>query len=355
MTDRDVATLPPRLQHEKQQRLTPKPRRGRRLGFLWLLLAAGLGYAGYRYFQANEQKRQAAEAAQAARMANRPVSVAATVARRGDIPVYLRGLGTVQAFNTVKVKSRVDGPIVAVNFQEGQIVKQGEVLVEIDPRPFQVQLEQAEGQMARDQAQLNDAKVNLARYQKLWDEQVIAKQQLDTQAAQVGQFEGAIKADQAAIDTAKLNLSFTQITAPISGRIGLRLVDAGNIVHASDRERPAGDHADAAHRGAVHDSRGQPAAGAGETAAPGAKLPVDAYDRADINKLATGTLLTVDNQIDPTTGTVAAEGGVREPRQCAVPEPVRQLPPAAGHATRRGDRARGGRAARAAGNVRVRR
>jgi hypothetical protein len=202
----------------------PRLRRGRR-GLLWLLVLAVIGYAAYRYYQASEAKQAAAQAAQAARAATRAASVAAAAARRGDIPVYLRGLGTVAAYNTVNVKTRADGPLISVNFREGQFVNQGDLLAVVDPRPTQVALEQAEGNLARDEAQMKDAQANLARYQKLWDEGVIARQQLDTQAAQVGQFQGAIAVDQANIDNARLNLSFTRIEAPISGRIGLRMVD----------------------------------------------------------------------------------------------------------------------------------
>ncbi len=161
-----------------------------------------------------------------------PVVIAA--AQKGDLPVYLVGLGTVTAFNTVTVRSRVDGQIVKVNFTEGQFVHAGDALIEIDPRPYQVQLEQAEGQLAKDQAQLHDVQVDFERYQLLYNEGVVPKQQVDTQQAQVGQFQGAIKADQATIDNAKLQLVYARITAPISGRVGLRLVDIGNIVHASD-------------------------------------------------------------------------------------------------------------------------
>ncbi|MBZ5585656.1 MAG: MdtA/MuxA family multidrug efflux RND transporter periplasmic adaptor subunit [Acidobacteriia bacterium] len=267
-----------------------------------MLFFVALGYGIFRYYQAGQQQRQAAEAAQAQRLAHRAVSVAAAQARRGNVPIYLRGLGTVGAFNTVNMKTRVDGPIVAVNYREGQFVNKGQVLVEIDPRPFQVTLEQAQGQLARDQAQLNDAKVNLARYQKLWEEQVIARQQLDTQAASVGQFEGTIQADQAAIDNAKLNLSFTKVTAPLSGRIGLRLVDIGNIVHASD----ANPLAIIAQMQPIAVLFTIPADNLPPVLAKlraGVKLPVYAYDRADRNQIASGTLLTVDNQIDPNTGT----------------------------------------------------
>jgi membrane fusion protein, multidrug efflux system len=277
----------------------PRPRR-RSFAWLWILLFAGLCYGGYRYYQ-SLQAKQAAAAAQSAK-APRSISVVSAPVKTGDVPVYLTGLGTVTPYNTVSVKSRVDGQLIAVHFTEGQIVKQGELLAEIDPRPFQVQLQQAEGQLAKDKAQLNDAQVNLARYETLWKEQVIAKQQLDTQRASVGQFEGVIEADQAAIENAKLQLTYARITAPISGRIGLRLVDAGNIIHAGDAN------------GLVIISQLQPITVLFTIPADnlqpilkklraGAQLRVDAYDRDNRNKITTGSLLTVDNQIDPTTGT----------------------------------------------------
>jgi len=278
-----------------------KPRR-RSLLWLWLLVVAALAYAGYRYYETSQQKQQAAAAQQAAKKGPRPVPVVAVAARGGDLPIFLRGLGTVTAFNTVSVKSRVDGQLIAVHFQEGQVVKQGQLIAEIDPRPFQVQLEQAQGQLARDQATLNDAKVNLARYQALWEAKVIPKQQLDTQAAAVGQSEGTLEADRAAIHNASLQLTYSKITAPLTGRIGLRLVDVGNIVHASDPN------------GLVVIEQLQPIAVLFTIPADnlpvilkklsaGVHLPVDAYDRDDRNKIASGSLLTVDNQIDPQTGT----------------------------------------------------
>jgi membrane fusion protein, multidrug efflux system len=228
-----------------------------------------------------------------------PVVVATT--QKGDLPVYFNGLGTVTAFNTVTVRSRVDGAIVKINFTEGQNVHQGDALVEIDPRPYEVQLEQAEGQLAKDQAQLRDVQVDYERYQLLFKEGVIPKQQLDTQQAQVGQFQGAIKADQGSIDNAKLQIVYSHITAPISGRVGLRLVDMGNIVHASDTTgllvitqlQPI----------AVIFSLPQDQLSQVLSKLHGAQLPVEAFDRDDTTKITTGKLLTVDNQIDTTTGT----------------------------------------------------
>ena len=229
-----------------------------------------------------------------------PVVVAS--AQRGDLPVYFNGLGTVTAFNTVTVRSRVDGQITKINFQEGQFVHQGQDLVDIDSRPFQVQLEQAEGQLAKDQAQLRDVQVNYERFQLLYKEGVIPKQQVDTQGAQVGQFEGSIKGDQGAIDSAKLQIVYSHVTAPISGRVGLRLVDVGNIVHATDST------------GLLVITQLQPIAvifslpqdqlpQVASRLQRGEQLLVDAYDRDDTTKIESGKLLTIDNQIDTTTGT----------------------------------------------------
>jgi multidrug efflux system membrane fusion protein len=228
------------------------------------------------------------------------VKVAA--ARKGAVSVYLNGLGSVSAFNTVTVKSRVDGQLVRIAFQEGQFVENGDLLADLDPRPFEVQLAQAEGQLARDQAQLNNAKVDLARYQTLLEQDSIPKQQLDTQVSTVAQFEGAIKADQAQIESARLQLTYCHITAPIGGRVGLRLVDVGNIVHANDQN------------GVLVITQVQPISvlfTIPEDDLPpvlkklrgGARLPVEAYDRSGKAKIAAGYLLTLDNQIDPSTGT----------------------------------------------------
>ena len=160
--------------------------------------------------------------------------VVAVRARKGNVGVYFNGLGSVTPLNTVTVKSRVDGELISVKYREGDMVRQGDLLIQIDPRPYQVQLGQAEGQLMKDQAALANAKIDVARYQTLVKQNAVPEQQLATQIATVTQDEGIVKADQSQVDSANLNLTYCKITAPITGRVGLRLVDPGNIVHAND-------------------------------------------------------------------------------------------------------------------------
>ena len=241
------------------------------------------------------------KSAQAATAGPPAIPVAVSPADKRDFPVYLSGLGSVQASNTVSLKSRVDGQIVQIAFKEGQNVNKGDLLLVIDPRPYQVALEQAEAALARDEAQLKNAQLDYERYQGLFKEGVISQQQYNSQQSLVGQLGGTIKSDQAAIDNAKLQLAYTRITAPVSGRIGLRLVDIGNMVHATDANpllvvtqlQPIAVvftlPEDVLPTVAQHMRRGT--------------LAVDAYSRDDSTRLASGKLLTIDNQIDQTTGT----------------------------------------------------
>ncbi|MEL5455015.1 MdtA/MuxA family multidrug efflux RND transporter periplasmic adaptor subunit [Serratia ureilytica] len=228
--------------------------------------------------------------------------VQAATATQQTVPRYLSGLGTAIAANTVTVTSRVDGQLMAIHFTEGQQVKAGDLLAEIDPRPFQVQLTQAQGQLAKDQATLANARRDLARYQQLVKTNLVSRQELDTQASLVQQTEGAIKADQGAVDSAKLQITYSRITAPIDGRVGLKLVDVGNYVTSGSttglvvitQTHPI-DVVFTLSEGNIADLLKAQKAG---------PVSVEAWDRTNQNKLTTGSLLSLDNQIDTATGTI---------------------------------------------------
>lgn len=325
----------PEVRLPDQPEPSSRSRKSKKRGLIWvvfLLMIAGVaGYAVWRAGQPAPQRNQGGGAGGGRRNAGLgPVPVVVSKVSRSSIPVYLNGLGNVTAFYTVTVKSRVDGQLMKVYFNEGDFVKEGQVLIEIDPRPFQVQLDSAQAQLAHDQAQLGQAQANLerdiaqqkyaqteaGRYQRLVEEGVIARDQgeqlrsnadalTNTVLADKAAIESAqaqIQSDQAAIANAKLQLTYSRITAPITGIVGLRLVDPGNIVHAADPN------------GMVVITQLQPIAvlfTIPEDSLPqitqklraGAHLPADAYNRDNSKKLASGTLISLDNQIDNTTGT----------------------------------------------------
>lgn len=267
------------------------------------LLAVCLLAIGVYIFWTKSGEGRSRAAVQGATASVPAVPVATVAAKTGSIPIYLTGLGSVTPLNTVTVKTQVNGQLISVRYQEGQLVRVGDLLAEIDPRPFQAQLTQFEGQLVRDQALLDNARLDLKRFTVLVEENSIPRQQYDTQVSLVHQLEGTVKSDQGQIEGVKVQLIYCRITAPVSGRVGLRLVDQGNFVQTTDTN------------GLVVITQLQPITvifTIPEDNIPpvldklkrGVRLPVEAYDRALQHRLATGSLLTIDNEVDPTTGTV---------------------------------------------------
>jgi membrane fusion protein, multidrug efflux system len=291
-------TVPSTYNEDGKPYRDPERKRKPRV-WIWLLLLVVFGSA---LFLLIKHRSMASARSAKAKSGNAPMPVVVDDVTKGDMPVYITGLGTVTPLYTVTVKTRVDGQLMQVLYREGQTVRQGDALAEIDPRPFQVQLAQAEGQLAKDQAALQNAKTDLARYQTLLKRNAVAQQIVVTQEATVAQDAAVVKTDEANVASAKLNIFYCHITAPITGRVGLRLVDPGNFVNASSGtalavitqmqpisvlftvpEQQVGIVLDHARRGT---------------------LSVDAFDREMKTSLANGELKTTDNQIDPSTGTL---------------------------------------------------
>ncbi len=267
---------------------------------VYLVLAAAVGLIVWRVYQ-NKQKTAANTANQAAALLGRPVPVQVVPAEQKPMPIYLTGLGTVTPYYSVTVKARVNGELLPVKFTEGQEVKQGDTIMVIDPKPYQAALDQAKGTLVHDQALLKNAQAEFNRYKALFAAGVVSKETLDANEAQLGQYQGAIQSDNAAIETAQLQLDWCYIKAPINGKIGLRLVDPGNIITANSTDLviinqlkpiavyftlPESQLPQVLHR-----------------LASDKRMPVDAFDRSDTQRLTSGSLLTADNQIDTTTGT----------------------------------------------------
>ena len=303
-----VAPAPTALEHvtARPSKDVPGQKNRPRRGWVWFSVLLLVGAGAYFLWPRNAGTKPGGTKGAAGKAGSRgpqATPVVAAKARKGDIGVYFTGLGAVTPIYTVTLKSRVDGQLMSIHYGEGDLVHKDDVLAEIDPRPYQVQLEQAEGQLAKDQATLANARTDLTRYQTLLTQNAIPEQQVATQKAAVTQAEGTVKSDQGLIDSAKLNLDYCRITAPITGRVGLRLVDPGNIVHASDQG------------GLLVITQIEPISvifTLAEDQLPpvfkrmraGQRLGVDAFNHDLTAKIAHGLLTTIDNQIDPSTATV---------------------------------------------------
>lgn len=303
------------IRTDTAREFTPGPqaptRRRSRVG-LWavlLLLLAGAGAAGYRFYYAPKTEAtadgtpaRAKGAGRGGRSGDQPQAVGIAAVTAGEIPVILSGLGTVTPLATVTVRSQISGYLTEIGFREGQPVKRGDFLAQIDARPYEALLAQYQGQLARDQALLQNSKLDLARFQRLNVQDSISKQNVDTQASLVKQYEGTVAADQAIVEQQKLNVAYCRIIAPVEGRVGLRQIDQGNYVTGASTSLVVVTQLHPIS--VVFTLPEDDVARVMKRLRAGAKLSVRAYDRGDANELATGNLDTVDNQIDTTTGTV---------------------------------------------------
>ena len=309
----ELMTPPPEVSDPELD--NPPPRRSARKTVVWLVVifVGALAVLGFRALRKSNtpaasqgQSRSGGRRGGAGGDASRPVPVTVAPVKQQDVPVYLEGLGNVQAYYTVTVHARVDGELMQVNFREGQQVRKGEELALIDPRPYEATLAQVEATKYKDQANLENAQRDLTRYSDLFKQGVIAQQQFQTQEALVAQDEGLVHSDDAQINSARLNVTYCHIKSPIDGKVGLRLVDPGNMVHAADQN------------GLLVITQLQPIAVLFTLPEDnlqlvtqhmkGPHMQVEAWSRDDTQKLATGSLETIDNEIDPNTGTFRLKG-----------------------------------------------
>ncbi len=287
-------------------------RRFLRPGVILLLIAAAAFLLWRRFSGPDKPPPQTGRAAQQG-----PAHVVASAAHKGDIGVYVTGLGSVVPIYTVTVTSRVDGQLMDVNYREGQLVHKGDLLVQIDPRPFEVTLTQAQGALIRDQALLENARVDLSRYETLLTRNAIQEQQVATQRSLVKQYEGNIKSDEGNIQSSQLNITYSRITAPITGRVGLRLVDPGNLVSANSTQIAVITQMEPI---SVIFTIGEDQLPAVRQRMAKSTLPVAAFDREMKNRISQGSLETIDNQIDPTTGTIKLRATFENKRDELFPQ-----------------------------------
>lgn len=267
---------------------------------VYAILVAALGFMGWRIYE-NQQAAKSQASLQAAALMSRPVPVQVAAVEEKPMPIYLTALGTVTPYMSVTVKARVNGPLLPVKFVEGQQVRRGETIMNIDPKPYQAALDQAKGTLVHDQALLVNAKAEYRRYKALYDAGVVSKETLDADQAAMGQYQGAIESDKAAVENARLQLDWCTIQSPIDGKIGLRLVDPGNLITANTTNLVVINQFEPIAVYFTLPENELPEVL--KKLASDKRMVVDAYDRGDVHQLATGVLLATDNQIDTTTGT----------------------------------------------------